>query len=109
MYFTRPQQLLDIFAGLEERNLFLIQNSQETEEQLEELKQKLEVTQTKMEKEKVDLNSQIDALVDNIKAEEAKAAALRERANPLKGQVVPPFLTPRCKRGSSTGHFIGVA
>eukprot|EP00960_Hanusia_phi_P051115 760602-Hanusia_phi.AAC.2 len=39
MYFTRPQQLLDIFAGLEERNLFLIQNSQETEEQLEELKQ----------------------------------------------------------------------
>mmetsp|Transcript_46605 Transcript_46605/g.110452 ORF Transcript_46605/g.110452 Transcript_46605/m.110452 type:complete len:577 (-) Transcript_46605:146-1876(-) len=87
MYFTRPQQLLDIFAGLEERNLFLIQNSQETEEQLEELKQKLEVTQTKMEKEKVDLNSQIDALVDNIKAEEAKAAALRERANPLKGQA----------------------
>jgi hypothetical protein len=43
MFFKRPQQLLDIFAALEERNLFLIQNSQETEEQLEELKQKLEV------------------------------------------------------------------
>ena len=32
MYFKKPQQLLDIFAELEERNLFLIQNSQETEE-----------------------------------------------------------------------------
>lgn len=48
MYFSRPQQLLDIFAAFEERNLFLIQNSQETEEALEELKQKLEETKRKM-------------------------------------------------------------
>jgi hypothetical protein len=59
MYFTRPQQLLDIFAALEERNLFLIQNSQETEEQLEELKQKLETTQAKMDEETELLNSQV--------------------------------------------------
>jgi hypothetical protein len=30
MYFQKPEQLLDIFAQLEERNLFLIQNVQET-------------------------------------------------------------------------------
>jgi len=31
MYFTQPSQLLEIFSRLEERNLFLIQNVQETE------------------------------------------------------------------------------
>ncbi len=86
MYFKRPQQLLDIFAALEERNLFLIQNSQETEEQLEELKQKLEVTKAKMDEETEQLQSQINSLKNSISLEEAKAAALRERANPLKGQ-----------------------
>ena len=39
MYFKQPRQLLDIFEELEEQNLFLIQNCQETERQAEELKQ----------------------------------------------------------------------
>lgn len=38
MYFTEPKQLMDIFSALEEQNLFLIQNSQETEHTLEELR-----------------------------------------------------------------------
>lgn len=87
MYFKKPQQLLDIFAALEERNLFLIQNSQETEEQLEELKQKLEVTRAKMDEETEQLQAQINSLKQNISLEEAKASALRERANPHKGQA----------------------
>jgi len=87
MFFKRPQQLLDIFAALEERNLFLIQNSQETEEQLEELKQKLEVTKAKMDEETEQLQSQINSLKQNISLDEAKTMALRERANPLKGQA----------------------
>lgn len=40
LYFQEPKQLLDIFTSLEESNLFLIQNSQETEQALEELSQK---------------------------------------------------------------------
>lgn len=40
IYFKEPSQLLQIFSALEERNLFLIQNSQETEEALEDLKNK---------------------------------------------------------------------
>ena len=48
MYFRTPEQLLETFAALEERNLFLIQNSQETEEALEELKQKFESTKRHM-------------------------------------------------------------
>ena len=40
MFFREPGQLLRIFADLEESSLFLIQNCQETEEGLEELRQK---------------------------------------------------------------------
>ena len=49
MYFTEPQQLLDIFTQLEEQNLFLIQNSQETEQALEELRQQFNETKRKMQ------------------------------------------------------------
>ncbi|CAE8588025.1 unnamed protein product [Polarella glacialis] len=40
LFFQEPKQLLDIFTSLEESNLFLIQNSQDTEQALEELQQK---------------------------------------------------------------------
>lgn len=48
LYFSHPQELLDIFADLEEQNLSLIQNSQETEEALEEMKQTIKQTKVKM-------------------------------------------------------------
>lgn len=48
LFFIDPQQLLDIFADLEEQNLSLIQNSQETEENLEEIKQTISATETRM-------------------------------------------------------------
>ena len=48
LFFTDPQQLLDIFAELEEQNLSLIQNSQETEEALEEMKHTIKQTKVKM-------------------------------------------------------------
>ena len=48
LFFTDPQQLLDIFSELEEQNLSLIQNSQETEETLEEMRQTRAVTEQKL-------------------------------------------------------------
>ena len=39
IFFTSPEQLLQLFSELEEQNLNLIQNSQETEELLEDLRQ----------------------------------------------------------------------
>ena len=48
LFFGEPQQLLDIFSELEEQNLSLIQNSQETEEALEEMKQTIKNTKNKM-------------------------------------------------------------
>ena len=48
LYFRDPKQLMEIFTELEEQNLSLIQNSQETEEALEEVKQNKQLAQHKM-------------------------------------------------------------
>lgn len=79
MFFQHPQQLLSIFNQLEEQNLFLIQNSQETEEALEELKTKYREVQTRMDAETSSLESQIESLTEAIKAEEDKARLLEEK------------------------------
>ncbi|KAM4722314.1 cilia- and flagella-associated protein 100 [Rhinophrynus dorsalis] len=76
LYFTDPQQLLDIFSELEEQNLSLIQNSQETEETLEEIKHTIAITQEKMEKETQQLKEHIDQLNTAIAQEKERAADL---------------------------------
>jgi hypothetical protein len=48
MYFEAPRQLMEVFTQLEEQNLFLIQNSQETEQALEELRAEFKSTRAKM-------------------------------------------------------------
>lgn len=60
MFFKDPRQLLEVFSQLEEQNLFLIQNCQETEEGLEELKGKFRDTQERMEGEVQNLRDQIE-------------------------------------------------
>uniref|UniRef100_A0A7S3B2T8 Uncharacterized protein n=1 Tax=Haptolina ericina TaxID=156174 RepID=A0A7S3B2T8_9EUKA len=85
MYFKEPQQLLDIFTALEESNLFLIQNSQETEEALEELKAKFADTRQRMEAESAGLKAQIDTLKGSIRQEEDKGRALLDRAGKKSG------------------------
>ncbi|KAI8920403.1 hypothetical protein BC831DRAFT_479822 [Entophlyctis helioformis] len=80
LFFKSPEQLLDIFSELEENNLALIQNCQETEETLEELKAKISETTAKMESETASLNQQIEFLNAAIAREEEKARMLEERA-----------------------------
>ncbi|RDD47148.1 Cilia- and flagella-associated protein 100 [Trichoplax sp. H2] len=80
LFFTDPQQLLDIFSELEEQNLSLIQNSQETEEALEEMKQQVAQTKRKMEKETEQLKQQIDFLTISIRKEEERAQELELRS-----------------------------
>ena len=48
LYFKHPSQLMNIFTELEEQNLSLIQNSQETEVTLEEIKQSRQAVEEKM-------------------------------------------------------------
>ena len=76
MYFKEPQQLMDIFAALEEQNLFLIQNSQETEHTLEELRLAFKDTKQTMGSQTDSLQSQIDDLQREIQQEEKRAKDL---------------------------------
>eukprot|EP00106_Octopus_bimaculoides_P017341 XP_014784783.1 PREDICTED: coiled-coil domain-containing protein 37-like [Octopus bimaculoides] len=76
LYFTTPQQVLDIFSELEEQNLTLIQNTQETEETLEDIKQSFEANRKKMEKETWSLKDQIEKTKVKIQEEEEMAADL---------------------------------
>lgn len=80
LFFADPQQLLDIFAELEEQNLSLIQNSQETEEALEELRQTIKQTQDRMNRETEILKGQIDFLNDAINREEERAKELEMKS-----------------------------
>eukprot|EP00941_MAST-03F_sp_MAST-3F-sp1_P005614 g5614.t1 len=81
MYFKEPQQLLDIFTALEESNLFLIQNSQETEQALEELKQEYVETKTRMDGKTKSLEANIAELEAQIKGEQNKASSLENRTS----------------------------
>ncbi len=76
MYFTEPQQLMDIFSALEEQNLFLIQNSQETEHTLEELQHAFNDTKIKMDAQTGVLQQQIDELKQQIGNEDNRVKTL---------------------------------
>jgi hypothetical protein len=79
MYFKDPQQLMDIFSALEEQNLFLIQNSQETEMTLEELRHKFMQTTEDMNGRTGQLESQILELRNLISNEVSFANSLKAR------------------------------
>lgn len=79
LYFQDPRTLLLIYAQLEEQNLFLIQNAQETEEALEELRAKARSTRTRMDAESEGLQGQIQVLQLAITAESEKCRILKVR------------------------------
>ncbi|XP_041701364.1 cilia- and flagella-associated protein 100 isoform X2 [Coregonus clupeaformis] len=76
LYFTDPQQLLDLLADLEKQNLILIQNSRETEETMEEFNHTMDNTLKKMDQETEQLTQQIDVIVHAIQREKDMAAEL---------------------------------
>jgi hypothetical protein len=79
MFFTRPEQLLEIFTQLEESNLFLIQNCQDTEEQLEELRTQHAETAASLARQTALLQESMQALQVQLAAEEGKVVALQRK------------------------------
>lgn len=79
MYFTHPQQLMDIFAASEEQSLCLIQNSQDTEHTLEDLQHAYKNTKSTMEAEARAQNAHIAELQSQIAAEKSRAQALKQK------------------------------
>ncbi|XP_007888560.1 cilia- and flagella-associated protein 100 [Callorhinchus milii] len=80
LYFKDPKQLLQIYTELEEQNLSLILNSQETEEALEEIKQTTLNTERKMNCETDFLKQQLSIITEAIAKEERRAAELQLKA-----------------------------
>ncbi|KAM4625946.1 cilia- and flagella-associated protein 100 [Polymixia lowei] len=80
LYFSEPQQLLDLMTELEEQNLSLIQNSRETEEALEELRHAMKISKKKMATNAEQLTTQINIMTQTIAREKERAAELELKA-----------------------------
>mmetsp|Transcript_67175 Transcript_67175/g.176131 ORF Transcript_67175/g.176131 Transcript_67175/m.176131 type:complete len:569 (+) Transcript_67175:72-1778(+) len=80
LYFQEPKQLLDVFTSLEESNLFLIQNSQDTEQSLEELQQKF----TEMKRTS---DTKTERMQQNISLLEKQIAEQKQRSEELNMKV----------------------
>jgi len=77
LYFKESQQLTEKFTELEEKNLFLIQSSQETEQMLDELQQNFQTTKRDLEAKVMQLRDNIKQLDHNINLEKRKGDELR--------------------------------
>jgi len=75
--FEEPKQLLDIFTSLEEQNLFLIQTSQDTEQMLEEIQQKLAEKKRTMGAQHLKLRDNISELESHIYDEKEQSDQIR--------------------------------
>lgn len=85
MYFEKPKQLLDVFTTLEENNLFLIQTSQDTEQMLEEIQQKLAEKKQTMGYQTAKLQQNISQLQGAIDDDKAKSEYLRQQLSQKRG------------------------
>ncbi|KAG7223588.1 hypothetical protein INR49_028481 [Caranx melampygus] len=79
LYFTDPQQLLDLVSELTEQNLSLIQNSTRVEVTVEGLRQTMETTRRKIEKEEEQLMLQINDLTQRINSEKMRGNKLKQK------------------------------
>lgn len=85
LYFREPKQLLDVFTSLEESNLFLIQNSQDTEQALEELTQKFNETKKVSETGAQKVKNQIKDLEKQIEDVKHTCSDLRAKIHQKHG------------------------
>ncbi|XP_074530573.1 cilia- and flagella-associated protein 100 isoform X2 [Halichoeres trimaculatus] len=79
LYFTDPQQLLDLVKELTEQNLSLIQNSSRLVETLEDFRQSMETSRKKIDTEEEQLSVQINNMIQKIDKEKARGAKLKQK------------------------------
>ncbi|CAE7579009.1 FAP100 [Symbiodinium natans] len=78
LFFKEPQQLMDSFTELEELNLFLIQSSQEAEQQLDEIRNNFEAMKKNMGHKVQQLKDQIRQLEQSIKQEQRRGEEIKQ-------------------------------
>lgn len=79
MYFTKSQDLLDIFKNLEEENLFLIQNIQEAEQSLDEMTERFEQSKSEIQIKANDSFQTISDITKSITAKKDLVETLQTR------------------------------
>ncbi|XP_075065525.1 coiled-coil domain-containing protein 38 [Mixophyes fleayi] len=80
LYFTDPQQLLKIFAELEEQNVLLMQNTQEFDETMQEIREKGHVIQERMDQKLKDLKEHKEKISEALSKEMEKVAELQQKS-----------------------------
>ncbi|TNN41091.1 Cilia- and flagella-associated protein 100 [Liparis tanakae] len=78
LYFTDPQQILDLMTDLTDKSLFLIQNTATVEETAKDLRRSLETTKKKIKKETEQQTLQINEMSQKIAAEKARSDKLKQ-------------------------------
>jgi len=79
LYFKEPKQLLDVFTAMEEANLFLIQNSQDTEQAIEELQQKGTLARSNGGAARDKMNQQMELLEKQTEEEKRKSREFKHK------------------------------
>merc|ERR1719446_69316 len=85
LYFTKPDQLLEVFTTMEEQNLFLIQTSQDKEQTLEESQQKLNEKKRSIGLHLAKLHQNMAEVEGYIKEEQEQSEVLRQQALKTRG------------------------
>ncbi|XP_075959497.1 cilia- and flagella-associated protein 100 [Anarhichas minor] len=78
LFFTDPQQLLDLVTDLTEKNLSLIQNSSRVEENAKKLRHNMKTISTNIESTGVDLALQLNDMSQGVDVEKAKGKKLKQ-------------------------------
>ncbi|XP_075899547.1 cilia- and flagella-associated protein 100 [Nelusetta ayraudi] len=79
LYFTDPQQLLDLVTELTEQNLSLYHISTRVEDTLKDLQQSIVATRQNIEKDAEPLKIQISDMETKIEKEKARGAKLKQK------------------------------
>lgn len=89
MFFTEPNQILEQFINIEEGNLFLIQNCQELEEEIENIAQLYQQEQQEMQSIAGQRKQQMEGVTNKIHIEQTKMRTLLERLERVLGSGDP--------------------
>ncbi|XP_034399428.1 cilia- and flagella-associated protein 100 [Cyclopterus lumpus] len=78
LFFTDPQQILDLMTDLTEKSLFLIQNTTTVEETAKELRKSLETTKARIKNETEQQTLQISDMRQRIAVEKTRSDKLKQ-------------------------------
>ncbi|XP_068570361.1 cilia- and flagella-associated protein 100 [Cebidichthys violaceus] len=78
LFFTDPQQLLDLVTDLTEKNLSLIQNTSRVEETAKELRNTMKTISTKFKSTDVSLDLQLKNMSERVDREKARGKKLKQ-------------------------------